>query len=153
MHNASNKTCIHAKFCLLVFRLLFKYFTKIFQIFLNIISFQHVLHFNVGRSQIDWNLKVKSEISVCTAIMLNDHSNPYIESTTIHVLSDYTLCACTYISIYICMYIHNYVCYYTCTCMFIQIWLHNMLICKEHPTPHDSMEHLLILRRSLAIYV
>ena len=29
---------------------------------------------------------MKSEISVCTAIMLNDHSNTYIESTT--VLSD-----------------------------------------------------------------
>ena len=26
---------------------------------------------------------------ICTAIMLNDHSNPYIESTT--VLSDYYL--------------------------------------------------------------
>ena len=29
---------------------------------------------------------MKGEISVCTAIMLNDHGNPYIESTT--VLSD-----------------------------------------------------------------
>ena len=27
-------------------------------------------------SQIEWNLKVKSEISVCTAIVLNNHSNP-----------------------------------------------------------------------------
>ena len=27
--------------------------------FLNIISFQHVLHFDVGRSQIEWNMKVK----------------------------------------------------------------------------------------------
>ena len=26
---------------------------------------------------IEWNLKVKSEISVCTAILLNNHSNPY----------------------------------------------------------------------------
>ena len=32
-------------------------------------------------------LKVKSEISVCAAIVLNDHSSPYIESTT--VLSHY----------------------------------------------------------------
>ena len=55
--------------------------------FLNIISFQHYLHFGVGRSQIEWNVKVKIEISICTGLMLNDHSNPYIESTT--VLSDY----------------------------------------------------------------
>ena len=27
--------------------------------FLNIISFQHVLHFGVGRSEIEWNMKVK----------------------------------------------------------------------------------------------
>ena len=45
--------------------------------FLNIISFQHVLHFGVGRSQIEWNMKVKIEISFCTGLMLNDHSNPY----------------------------------------------------------------------------
>ena len=32
-------------------------------------------------------MKVKIEISICTGLMLNDHSNPYIESTT--VLSDY----------------------------------------------------------------
>ena len=31
-------------------------------------------------------MKVKGQILICTAIMLNDHSNPYIESTT--VLSD-----------------------------------------------------------------
>ena len=31
-------------------------------------------------------MKVKTEISICTGLMLNDHSNPYIESTT--VLSD-----------------------------------------------------------------
>ena len=55
--------------------------------FLNIIIFQHVLHFGIGRSQIEWNMKVKIEISICTGLMLNDHSNPYIESTT--VLSDY----------------------------------------------------------------
>ena len=33
-------------------------------------------------------MKVKGQILICTAIMLNDHSNPYIESTT--VLSDYS---------------------------------------------------------------
>ena len=32
------------------------------------------------------NMKVKIEILICTGLMLNDHSNPYIESTT--VLSD-----------------------------------------------------------------
>ena len=31
-------------------------------------------------------MKVKGQILICTAIMLNDHSNPYIESNT--VLSD-----------------------------------------------------------------
>ena len=31
-------------------------------------------------------MKVKGQILICTAIMLNDHRNPYIESTT--VLSD-----------------------------------------------------------------
>ena len=31
-------------------------------------------------------MKVKIEISICTGLMLNDHSNPFIESTT--VLSD-----------------------------------------------------------------
>ena len=41
---------------------------------------------DVGRSQIEWNMKVKIEISICTGLMLNDHSNPYVESTT--VLSD-----------------------------------------------------------------
>ena len=58
-------------------------------IFSNIITFRHVLHFGVDRSQIEWNMKVKIEISICTVLMLNDHSNPYIESTT--VLSDRSL--------------------------------------------------------------
>ena len=42
----------------------------------------------IGRSQIEWKLKVKTEISVFpwANIGQNDHSNPYIESTT--VLSD-----------------------------------------------------------------
>ena len=44
-------------------------------------------------------MKVKIEISICTGLMLNHHSNPYIESTT--VLSDifadmYTACAANY---------------------------------------------------------
>ena len=61
-------------------------FTRFSRFFKNIISFRHVLHFGVGRSQIEWNMKVKIEISICTGLMLNDHSNPYRESTT--VLSD-----------------------------------------------------------------
>ena len=32
--------------------------------FSDIISFQHVFHLGVGRSQIEWKLKVKPEISV-----------------------------------------------------------------------------------------
>ena len=31
-------------------------------------------------------MEYESEISICTSLMLNDHSDPYIESTT--VLSD-----------------------------------------------------------------
>ena len=34
-----------------------------FNLFFDIISFQHVLHFDVGRSEIEWNMKVKMEIS------------------------------------------------------------------------------------------
>ena len=40
----------------------------------------------IYRSQIEWNMKVKIKILICIGLMLNDHSNPYIESTT--VLSD-----------------------------------------------------------------
>ena len=61
------------------------YFT--FDLFFDIISFQHVLHFDVGRSEIEWNMNVIMEIllhRVKSAI--KHHSNPYIESTT--VLSD-----------------------------------------------------------------
>ena len=36
-------------------------------------------------------MKVKIKILICTGLMLNDHSNPYIESTT--VLSDSVVCA------------------------------------------------------------
>ena len=39
---------------------------------------------------------MKIEISTCTGLMLNDHSNPYIESTT--VLSDYILHSVTMIA-------------------------------------------------------
>ena len=37
---------------------------KLFLIFSDIISFQHVLHFDGSRSEIEWNLKVKTDISV-----------------------------------------------------------------------------------------
>ena len=61
-------------------------FTRFCRFFLNIISFQNVVQFGIGRSQIEYNMKVKIGISICTGLMLNDHSNPCIESTT--VLSD-----------------------------------------------------------------
>ena len=51
-----------------------------------IISFQHVFHLGVGRRQIEWKLKVKFQFSHRVKIGQNDHSYPYIESTT--VLSD-----------------------------------------------------------------
>ena len=75
--------------------------TPVLQAFLDffpdIISFQHVLQIGVGRSQIEWKLKVKTEISVFpwAKIGQNDHSNPYIESTT--VLSDIQLCRFYYL--------------------------------------------------------
>ena len=51
-----------------------------------------MFHLGVGRSQIEWKLKVKTQISVFpwANIGQNDHSNPYIESTT--VLSDTRVC-------------------------------------------------------------
>ena len=60
----------------------------ILDFFPDIISFQHVFHLGVGRSQIEWKLKAKTQISFFpwAKIGQNDHSNPYIESTT--VLSD-----------------------------------------------------------------
>ena len=54
----------------------------ILDFFSDIISFQHVFHLGVGRSQIEWKLKVKTQIS-WAKIGQNDHSNPYIESTTV----------------------------------------------------------------------
>ena len=47
-----------------------------------------MFHLGVGRSQIEWKLKVKTQISVFpwAKIGQNNHSNPYRESTT--VLSD-----------------------------------------------------------------
>ena len=38
---------------------------------------------DVDKNQIEWILKVKTEISVCTAVILNEHSNSYTESTTV----------------------------------------------------------------------
>ena len=56
--------------------------------FPDIISFQHVFHLVVGRSQIECKLKVKTQISVFpwANIGQNDHSNPYIESTTVFLI-------------------------------------------------------------------
>ena len=44
---------------------------------------------------------MKTEISICTGLMLNDHSNPYIESTT--VLSDDIILLYMYITKYGCV--------------------------------------------------
>ena len=82
-------------------------------------------------------MKEKGQILICTAIMLNDHSTPYIESTT--VLSDIyiyifiyivrpTVLApgwpratrkrsrpdhtCKYIILYLYLYMYTYVCIY-----------------------------------------
>ena len=44
--------------------------------FLNVITFQQLLDFDVGRSQIEWNMKVKIKILICIGLMLNDRSNP-----------------------------------------------------------------------------
>ena len=35
-----------------------------FDLFIDIISFQHVIHFDVGRIEIEWNMEVKMEILV-----------------------------------------------------------------------------------------
>ena len=53
-------------------------------IFLHAVTFSHVLHLDVLKSQIGLKLKVKTEISLCMAIMQN---NPLPSSTT--VLCDY----------------------------------------------------------------
>ena len=65
------------------YRIYYTGLTRFCKFFLNVISFQHVLDFDVGRSQIEWNMKLKILILICTGLMLNDHSNPYIESTAI----------------------------------------------------------------------
>ena len=41
-------------------------------IFLHAVTFSHVLHLNVLKSQIGLKLKVKTEISLCMAIMQNN---------------------------------------------------------------------------------
>ena len=68
--------------------------TTILDFFPDIISLQRVFHLGVGRSQIEWKLKVKnSNFSFPWAkIGQNNHSNPYIESTT--ALSDYLWSVC-----------------------------------------------------------
>ena len=43
----------------------------IFILFLHAVTFSHVLHLDVLRSQIELKLKVKTEISLCMAIMQN----------------------------------------------------------------------------------
>ena len=41
------------------------------------ISFQHVLHFDVGRSEIGWNMKLKMGILHRAKSATKHHSNPY----------------------------------------------------------------------------
>ena len=42
-------------------------------------------------------MKVKIKILICTGLMLNDHSNPYIETTVLYFL----------IILLTCVYMHN----------------------------------------------
>ena len=76
----------------------------ILDFFPDIISFQHVFHLGVGRSQIEWKLKAKTQILVFpwAKIGQNDHSNPYIESTTVlsDMLPSFHLYTCLYVSIF-----------------------------------------------------
>ena len=62
--------------------------TSVLQDFADIFSISLVfdMFFTLVLVDVEWNMKVKGQILICTAIMLNDHSYPYIESTT--VLSD-----------------------------------------------------------------
>ena len=64
-------------------------------------------HLGVGRSHIEWKVKVKTQISVFpwAKIGQNDHSNPYIESPT--VLSDYVLYIIIY---YYISYVDDFYC-------------------------------------------
>ena len=55
------------KSCLPVFRTSYDIFIH----FLHAVTFSHVLHLDVVRSHIELKLKVKSEISLCMAIMQN----------------------------------------------------------------------------------
>ena len=52
-------------------------------IFLHAVTFSHVLHLDVLKSQIGLKLKVKAAISLCMAIMQTNHCHPYIHSTTL----------------------------------------------------------------------
>ena len=56
------------KSCLPVFRTSYDIFIH----FLHAVTFSHVLHLDVLKSQIGLKLKVKTEISLCMAIMQNN---------------------------------------------------------------------------------
>ena len=58
--------------------------------FADFFSISLVFNMSFTLMLVEVNMKVKIEISICTGLMLNDHSNPYIESTTI--LSDMYVC-------------------------------------------------------------
>ena len=67
-------------------------------------------------------MKMKIEISICTGLMLNDHSNPYIESTT--VLSDiHDVSIYMYIQYYYYMQ-HSYTCTQHCIYMYMTLYVY-----------------------------
>ena len=52
-----------------------------FLIFPDLISFQHVLHFGVARSQIEWKLKAKTVLSILTELPCYSTSSFPVELT------------------------------------------------------------------------
>ena len=49
--------------------------------FLHAVTFLHVFHLDVLRGQIE--IETETNISLCMAIMLDHHGNPYIHSSTV----------------------------------------------------------------------
>ena len=90
----------------------------ILDFFPDIISFQHVFHLGVGRSEMEWKFKVKTQILVFpwAKIGQNDHSNPYIESTT--VLSDIAPRVCTLVPHFSSFNIYTFNAVFSKHCLF-----------------------------------
>ena len=108
-----------------------------------VVTFSHVLHLDVLRRQIELKLKVKTEISLCMAIMETTYCHPYIHSTTIlcGIRSTWCIMICLVIpilsllqslyslkfSIYLCTCkIHLQLHKYTCTCTHARV-LHEQM--------------------------